>query len=180
MNWQAIGAIGEVAGAIGVILTLAYLARQMRINTIALKNETTRDSVQMVIDSYSTVISDEEVASIYLRGMQDFHALSEVEQIRFHYVCTQRLHAASTSRAFNDVTNRKARVDMTDNLSPWIERMLRNPGFRQWWESRGHAIVEPDFAEYVQSVWSDMVESGELSRADGTGTAEPVRLQREA
>jgi hypothetical protein len=31
MNWEAIGAVGEVVGAIGVIVTLVYLARQVRI-----------------------------------------------------------------------------------------------------------------------------------------------------
>ena len=33
MNWEAIGAIGEVLGALGVVLTLAYLAVQIRQNT---------------------------------------------------------------------------------------------------------------------------------------------------
>lgn len=36
MNWEAIGSIGEVAGAVAVILTLIYLARQIRDNTKAL------------------------------------------------------------------------------------------------------------------------------------------------
>ncbi len=35
MNWEAIGAIGEIAGAIGVIVTLMYLAIQLRQNTNA-------------------------------------------------------------------------------------------------------------------------------------------------
>lgn len=29
MNWEAIGAIGEVSGALAVVLTLLYLARQI-------------------------------------------------------------------------------------------------------------------------------------------------------
>ena len=33
MNWDAIGAIGEVLGAVGVIVTLIYLARQIRQNS---------------------------------------------------------------------------------------------------------------------------------------------------
>ena len=33
MNWEAIGAIAESLGAIGVIATLAYLAQQIRHNT---------------------------------------------------------------------------------------------------------------------------------------------------
>jgi hypothetical protein len=35
MNWEAIGAIGEVLGALAVIVTLVYLAVQIRQNTAA-------------------------------------------------------------------------------------------------------------------------------------------------
>lgn len=37
MNWDAIGAIGEVIGALGVIITLAYLALQIRQNTTMMR-----------------------------------------------------------------------------------------------------------------------------------------------
>ena len=40
MNWEAIGAVGEVAGAIGVIATLTYLAVQIRQNTKAIRGAT--------------------------------------------------------------------------------------------------------------------------------------------
>lgn len=32
MNWEAIGAVGEILGAIAVLLSLAYLAVQIRQN----------------------------------------------------------------------------------------------------------------------------------------------------
>ncbi len=37
MNWDAIGAIGEVLGALGVIATLIYLTTQLRLNTNAMR-----------------------------------------------------------------------------------------------------------------------------------------------
>ena len=37
MNWNAIGAIGEVVGATGVIATLIYLSVQIRQNTKAVR-----------------------------------------------------------------------------------------------------------------------------------------------
>lgn len=40
MNWDAVGAIGEVLGAIGVIFTLGYLAVQTRQNTKAINAST--------------------------------------------------------------------------------------------------------------------------------------------
>ena len=39
MNWEAFGAIGEGVGAIGVILTLGFLALQIRQNTKGLVAE---------------------------------------------------------------------------------------------------------------------------------------------
>jgi hypothetical protein len=37
VDWEAIGALGEVLGATGVIVTLGYLAVQIRHNTRALR-----------------------------------------------------------------------------------------------------------------------------------------------
>jgi hypothetical protein len=31
MNWEAIGAIGEIVGAVAVVATLIYLANQIRV-----------------------------------------------------------------------------------------------------------------------------------------------------
>ena len=33
MNWEALGAIGEIVGAVAVVVTLGYLAVQIRKNT---------------------------------------------------------------------------------------------------------------------------------------------------
>jgi hypothetical protein len=37
MNWDAIGAVAELLGAAGVIVSLGYLAIQIRQNTAALR-----------------------------------------------------------------------------------------------------------------------------------------------
>ena len=40
VNWEAIGAVGEMLGALGVIVTLIYLATQIRQNTGAVRSQT--------------------------------------------------------------------------------------------------------------------------------------------
>ncbi len=40
MNWDAIGAIAELLGAIGVIASLVYLATQIRQNTRSVRSAT--------------------------------------------------------------------------------------------------------------------------------------------
>ena len=40
MNWEAIGAIGEITGALAVVVTLVYLSFQLRHNTYATRAST--------------------------------------------------------------------------------------------------------------------------------------------
>jgi len=47
MNWEAIGALGEVIGALAVVASLIYLASQIRHNNKLAKN----DSLQTVLQS---------------------------------------------------------------------------------------------------------------------------------
>jgi len=39
MNWEAIGAVGEILGAVAVLITLVYLAIQIRQSTAQQKRE---------------------------------------------------------------------------------------------------------------------------------------------
>lgn len=52
MNWEAIGAIGEVAGAVGVIVTLLYLSIQIRQNSKMMK----ANSKQSISDASQQLI----------------------------------------------------------------------------------------------------------------------------
>ena len=44
MNWDAIGAVEDVVGGIAVLVTLIYLARQMRQNNALMKEQASYNS----------------------------------------------------------------------------------------------------------------------------------------
>ena len=50
MNWDAIGAVGEIVGAIAVVVTLAYLAIQIQQNTRMMRREAHLDRVRHIAD----------------------------------------------------------------------------------------------------------------------------------
>jgi hypothetical protein len=83
MNWEAIGALGEVVGAAAVVLTLVFLAIQLRQNTIATR-ESNRLERLAAIDRHTdsvnrirnTLASNGERAEIYRKAMRD-EALTE-------------------------------------------------------------------------------------------------------
>ena len=73
MNWDALGAMGEIAGAIAVIATLFFLARQLQVNTRELERTNEYQRTTSVVASnenynevWRPILQDPELAHIYL------------------------------------------------------------------------------------------------------------------
>ncbi len=156
MDWNAIGAIGEVIGGVGVIFTLFYLALQIRQNTKATQKQSFRDAMEFIYTSSNPLIQDPILAELYLRGMNDFHSLDDAEKVRFHYLCTTRLQAAQTSA---DLMSEQG-VQL-ESIHEWVERMMRNEGFRIWWLERGQFVVNADFRAFGEKLRAEVEQRGE-------------------
>ena len=92
MNWEAIGAVGEILGALAVLLTLLYLGLQLKQNmrlTKAMIRENRTDSSQKIIlaiaeiseiitsNSSTRSVADEFKTTMVLRAMfRDYEAYS--------------------------------------------------------------------------------------------------------
>ena len=86
MNWDAIGAIGEILGAIAVLGTLIYLAAQIRLNTAAVTTATYESMVSGITDINLVVVGNAEVTSILNRGARDPHSLDDEEAYRYAFL----------------------------------------------------------------------------------------------
>ena len=76
MNWDAIGAVGEVVGAITVLVTLIYLARQVRqSNRIAIASAeiALREAANGI---YKSITDESEYASLVAKLAADSSNLS--------------------------------------------------------------------------------------------------------
>lgn len=83
MNWEAIGAIGELAGALAVVLSLGYLALQIRENTRALRRTASAAAVEGVREWSHRLIDDASANLLFRKGLEGMDALSEEERARF-------------------------------------------------------------------------------------------------
>ena len=82
MNWDAIGAIGQMLGSVAVFVTLAYLARQMSLNTRQLRraeqNTTQADFSALRL----AVAQNGELAQLVFTARTDFASLDPVSRYR--------------------------------------------------------------------------------------------------
>jgi hypothetical protein len=96
VNWEAVGAVGEVVGAIGVIATLIFLAFQVRQNSKLLKSNTSqleqshRLAVSQAIgesnsqqDAMLAIAQNRDLSDIFHRGIQSYVDLPQEERMRF-------------------------------------------------------------------------------------------------
>ena len=82
MYWEAIATITGIISATGVILSLIYLARQIksqnresRISSIHDLNESFRNSI--------TSFQNPNLADVFVRAKDNFESLSETERLQF-------------------------------------------------------------------------------------------------
>ena len=84
MNWEALGAIGEIVGAVAVVLTLGYLAVQIQQNTRSLQAA----SLQSILNAprewfFLPHAQNAEISDLFARGLNGLDYLDQNEQRRF-------------------------------------------------------------------------------------------------
>jgi len=83
MNWEMISAIGQMLGAIGVIISIVYLAAQIRNQN----KESQRAAMNVLTTHWSdlnrTLVENPEMAVLWLRALRCFDDLDAQSKLRF-------------------------------------------------------------------------------------------------
>jgi hypothetical protein len=80
MNWDAVGAIAELLGAIVVMTTLVYLTLQVRQYSVGMSSATFHSSMLGFNQIKSMLVQDPTLAFTYEKGMNDPDSLSPEQQ----------------------------------------------------------------------------------------------------
>jgi hypothetical protein len=69
MNWDALGAMGELFGALAVVLTLGYLAVQIRQNSDGMKVAAKLDIEKNFNEYTDLILRDTELLELQVKGL---------------------------------------------------------------------------------------------------------------
>ena len=153
MNWDAIGAIGEVLGAIAVFISLSYLAIQIKSNTASME-VTSRQSVANEyrdwIRAFHSVNPEHFTVGLSDYPNMPFRARSDfaihLHDLVLFYQSTQAMHEAGT---LPDANHEPYRV--------WVAAVLSTPGGRNFW-----AEWKPSYNAGMTSALEERMEEGGL------------------
>jgi hypothetical protein len=83
MNWEALGALAELAGAIGVVVSLLYLATQIRQNTRSVRIASHHGLMSEFRNIVRVLAQDPELGNLVKKGLEHPEQLSETDRPRF-------------------------------------------------------------------------------------------------
>ena len=83
MTWDAIGAVGEIVGALAVFATLVYLAKQIRVQNRATEMEHFENLMDGFNQFNALIAADKELYRIYMTGLNHPERLDDDDAGRF-------------------------------------------------------------------------------------------------
>ena len=146
VNWDAIGAIGEIVGSVAVIVTVAYLAVQIRQSGRAAKSASTNQSRAAVTDVLSGITGDSEAVKVYTTGMIDPDSLEKHERVRFDLTIFQMQRVIET--IFYEYRAGLVTEELWQGQWRGVLSLLKTKGGRQSWKRQKY-FVSRTFMEWV-------------------------------
>jgi hypothetical protein len=154
MNWDAIGAIGEVVGATAVVLSLIYVATQIKQNTAASRAQ----SINQINSQYGALMSqialNGELAHIY-RKATDGEELGPDETVRYtaylsaFFAFIEEIFLLHQSGIYEEDLGDG---DAVEFLAPTVRRLLASAAAVQWWKEESRNLYVPELCDSVDRI----------------------------
>ena len=149
MNWEAISAVGEIIGAIAVIMTLMYLAIQIKDSARATRSEALTDATTAMQAFYLEIGSNSSASDLFLQGLTDPDSLSRKAQYQYVFL----LHSGflGFQRTFFLAKEGTLDTHLRDSIGTAIHAVNHLPGMRFYWRQR-KAFFQPEFVAWVEEL----------------------------
>jgi hypothetical protein len=147
VSWEAIAAIGQVLGSLGIIVSLLYLATQVRQNNRASTVSAKLVSTQLLSEFVTDFIKDPELMGLWLRGRQRYDDLNEPDRLRFANMCLKAFWFFSTAEF--QLRMGTLQDDDWAEFYAVIRYWLEGAGVRAWWTRVGRSRFGKNFARFV-------------------------------
>ena len=149
MNWEAIGAIGEVLGAAAVVVTLGYLAVQIRQNSQAVKNSAAQMLLSEANESLRVASSSPDTARAVILGQTLFEELSEGEKAQF--ITWVFSWMRTIEQAYFQYEKGYIDEEIWEGHTAHHRQLINSPAIEMWWSQR-RCFFSKKFQKYMDEL----------------------------
>ena len=170
MSWEIIGALGNVIGAIAVVVSIIFLAVEVRHNTASNRLAAEKDIANSITTQIFLSTASTRLPDIYLRGTEDPSQLKPEEEGQFTF------YVMGFLRLVQDAYDRYQEGNISERTWQSIELLLMahlsSKGMKATWDVRSNTLKE-EFRNYVDNlkVMDGLLTPAQATRAiiDGVG-----------
>ena len=164
MNLDILGNLGEFIGALGVVISLLLVVRQLRVgheqtrrNTRSVRAATFNSMVENSIRLLEHVFRDSELADFVARAAEDSDSLTPGEQLRWEAYMTAGF------RHFANLLYQRETGAMEEKMWESYRRSfkhhLHSEGWVSWYLDHPH-LFDQRLADEVRSILEELADEG--------------------
>ena len=150
MSWELAAAIAQVVGAAAVVVSLVYLAGQIRSQTRESRLNATREIAQDFRNLVAEVARDDDMFVLFRRSMTNSGELSEEERARIHMFFYNRIFGLH-EQVHLHLKEKSIDPVFLGSVQNRFSELMQTEGFRIWWK-RNRYIYTSEFQEYVEKI----------------------------
>ena len=151
MDWNALGAIAELLGSIAVVVTLLFLLKQLKTNSVMIQNSTAQGAADAIAAWARQLTENPELYRIYRIGLKDDSELSREERGLFDLTLFQAFN--SISSIYVQYKNGGCGEDRWESEMRVFAANFHTPGGRASWERQKH-MLDVNFQKEIEENFS--------------------------
>jgi len=147
LDWDAIGAISEIIGAVAIIITLIYLAVQIRQTTAGIKASAYQTWVNAALTEQSAANSV-EVSDAIATGLFNPRALNDKNWVQFASYCHQFITKVESTYylAQEGIISDAICEKEYDRAASYLSTL----GPSQWWQAGARTQFTDEFVRMIE------------------------------
>jgi hypothetical protein len=153
---QLLGNLGEFVGAIAVVVTLGYLAVQIRQNTRTVRGSTLYHNTDLWTSMFLR-LAEPGASQAYVAGMTASPDIRPLQYTQFFFICRAMFLGFENQyyQMRQGVLDAETYAGYQRSIST---QFLVFRGFRAWWK-QSRSVFSPAFVAHVDAMVADVPES---------------------
>jgi hypothetical protein len=154
---EALGNIGDFIGGIGVVITLLYLAFQVRQNSRSVKAAAAQGVLGSLAQTLNSIGSSPQASRVFALGQLDPSKLTDEEVYQFIHLILGYFRIIE--QAFYQNRLGGLDEDLWNGHVAQVSSFMQAPSVQRWWATRS-ALFHPDFRRFIDDLPRDNVTPG--------------------
>jgi hypothetical protein len=145
MGLEIFGIVAEIVGVIAILLSLLYLARQVRASTIVSRSDAETEFQVRWNSMVDEFLGSTEKADIFRRGIHSLDLLTPNEKAVFSNFLGKMLDVHRIGMRMHEQGLLRDDLFEAGNLT--VSSAMKSPGAQEWWKQSSMYILHSDFID---------------------------------